>query len=116
MPDVKTETFNRDALADWYANRHFETDNGVAEIHYLPENAPAREIRFLEINTLITEMTELEPIDFGVDIGSDNSHTLYVLDTTPAQWSAIQAGHLKLPDGWSLENSQVFTRVAVPAL
>jgi hypothetical protein len=52
-----TETaFDRDGQARWYAKRHFETDSGVVEIHYLPTGAQPREIRFLEVNRLITEL------------------------------------------------------------
>jgi hypothetical protein len=103
-------TFDRDKLARWYARRHLETDSGVDEIHFLPTNAPAREIRFLEVNRLIAETTPLEPIDFGVDIGMAEGHTLYVLDVTPAQWAAIRNQKLGLPSGWTLEKEHVFLR------
>ena len=83
-----------------------DIDSGVVSIHYLPTNAPPREIRFLEVNRLISETTPLEPIDFGVDIGNSNAHTLYVLDVTPAQWDAIHRGEMPLPDGWTLDGSQ----------
>ena len=106
---MKTETkFDRDKLARWYAKRHLDTDTGVVGIFYLPKGAPAREIRFLEINKLISETTPLEPIDFGVDIGGADAHTLYVLDVTPGQWEAIQKGTLALPHGWTLQASQEF--------
>ena len=108
---VHTETaFDRDSQADWYARRHMEIDGGVDRILYLPTNAPAREIRFLEVNRMISETTRPEPIDFGVDIGSALSHTLYVLDVTPAQWDAIQNGVMGLPDGWTLEGSRELGR------
>jgi hypothetical protein len=98
--------FDRDAMANWYANRHFQTDSGVVEIHYLPKEAPPTEIRFLEVNRLISEMTDLEPIDFGVDIGGANPHTLVVLDVTPAQGEAIRSKKLPLPSGWTLDDSK----------
>ena len=110
MPTATEVTFDRDRLADWYAHRHFQTDTGVAEIHYLPANAPEREIRLVEVNRLIAETTPPEPIDFGVDIGGANGHTLYVLDLTPAQWLAVRRGELPLPSGWSLDGSRAFQR------
>ena len=55
---------------------------------------------------MISKTTPPEPIDFGVDIDGDDAHTLYVLDVTPAQWEAIQAGTMPLPSGWTLEGSQ----------
>ena len=102
--------FDRDGLARWYAQRHMDIDNAVVEILHLPTNAPPREIRFLEVNRLISEMTPSEPIDFGVNFGGDDAHTLYVLDVTPAQWEAIQAGTIPMPDGWTLEGSQELGR------
>ncbi|MHB1559162.1 MAG: hypothetical protein ACYC61_17045 [Isosphaeraceae bacterium] len=104
MPGTTATAFDRDGLAQWYAQRHLETDTGVERIYHLPTNAPPREIRFLEVNRMISETTPPEPIDFGVDIGSANAHTLYVLDVTPSQWEAIRRGEMKLPDGWVLDD------------
>ena len=101
--------FDRDGHAKWYARRHMETDDGVVRILDLPKAAPAREIRFLEVNAMISE-TPPEPIDFGVNVRGPNAHTLYVLDVTPTQWEAIQAGKLNLPTGWSLDGSQELGR------
>lgn len=104
MPGTTGTAFDRDNLARWYARRHLETDTGVERIYYLPTNAPPNEIRFLEVNRMISETTPPEPIDFGVDIGSANAHTLYVLDVTPSQWEAIQKKDMELPAGWVLDD------------
>jgi hypothetical protein len=106
MPGTTETAFDRDSFARWYARRHFDTDTGVVQIYHLPTNAPPREIRLLEVNQLISEMTPPEPIDFGVDIDGAEAHRLYVLDVTPAQWEAIQRRQMPLPTGWSLEGSQ----------
>ena len=96
MPgNTKTKTkFDREKLARWYAKRHLDTDTGVVRIFHLPKGAPPNEIRFLEVNKLIS------------DIGGADAHTLYVLDITPAQWEAIQKGKLALPKGWTLDGNQ----------
>jgi hypothetical protein len=106
----KTQPFDRDTMAKWYAKRHLDTDTGVMEILYLPTNAPPREIRFLEVNSEITETADLEPIDFGVDVGGIGHHVLLVLDITPAQWETIKRGKLALPKGWSLDKRMTFGR------
>ena len=106
-----TETaFDRDELARRYAQRHLNTDPGVVRIFHLPTGAPPREIRFLEINRIIAETTPLEALDFGVDIGGANAHTLYVLDVTPAQWEAIQRQQIALPEGWTLDGAEELVR------
>lgn len=102
--------FDRDRLAIWYANRHMDVDDGVVQIYHLPKGAPPREIRFLEVNRLISETTAPEPIDFGVATDVDDAHTLLVLDVTPAQWEAIQDGDMPLPPGWTLDDSQELRR------
>jgi hypothetical protein len=101
--------FNRDAMAKWYAKQHRKTDPGICEIYYLPRGASDREIRFVEVNQLIAELNDdaLEPIDFGVDTGSEAEHKLFVLDVTPSQWDAINRGKLALPAGWTLEGAIV---------
>jgi hypothetical protein len=107
MPAIQ---FDRDSMARWYANEHLRTDPGIEAVYYLPTNAGEREIRFIEINNLIGERNDniLEPIDFGVDIGSESAHKLYVLDVTPEQWDRIKSKQLSLPDTWSVEDSVYF--------
>jgi hypothetical protein len=104
--------FDKDAMAKWYARQHLQTDPGIVEIYYLPKGASDREIRFVEVNQLIAEMNDdaLEPLDFGVDTGSESEHKLFVLDVTPSQWDAIKQGDLALPWGWILENAIVFPK------
>jgi len=99
-------------MANWYAKQHLKTDPGIRSVHYLPTNAPDREIRFVEVNELIGDRSDdtLEPLDFGVDREMDTQHMLLVLDVTPSQWDRIRAGELPLPEGWSLENSVPYRR------
>ena len=109
---MPTNQFKRDSMASWYATRHLKTDPGIRKVYYLPAGAPEREIRFIEINELIAERNKypLEPIDFGVDIGGTEGHTLMVLDVTPTQWEKINKKELQLPAGWSLEGAIPFSR------
>jgi hypothetical protein len=97
--------FDRDKLARRYAQRHYKTDQAIQEVVYLPLNAPEREIRLVEVNGSIAEQAPLEPIDFGVDIGSPDGHSLIVLDVTPGQWKRIGGNKLALPQGWLLQGS-----------
>lgn len=99
--------FNRDSMARWYAKEHLKTDPGIISVYYLPTNAVEREIRFVEINHLIGDRNDdaLQPIDFGVDTGTDTAHKLFVLDVTPDQWERISSQELGLPDNWSLDGA-----------
>jgi hypothetical protein len=106
MPQTQ---FDRDSMARWYAQRHLQTDPGVHTVYYLPGNAPENEIRLLEVNTLMAERNydTLEPFDFGVDVGSEAEHKLWVLDVTPSQLERIRHEPQLLPPGWSLEHATV---------
>lgn len=102
--------FDRDSLANWYVKAHLKTDPGVDAIFFLPTNSGERDIRLLEINRLIGDRNDaaLEPIDFGVDVGMDSEHRLFVLDVTPEQWERIKLKELALPTDWSLEGAISF--------
>lgn len=104
---MTTKTLDRESLAEWYAKQHLATDPGIRKVIYVPTGAGEREIRFLEINTLIHDdrsNQQLVPIDFGVDMGLESQHKLLVVDLTDGQWALVQSGELKLPSGWSLES------------
>lgn len=105
-----TIEFDRDSMAAWYARQHLNTDPGIKEIWYLPTDAGAREIRLVEINELLADGNDLgmEPIDFGVDTGTESAHRLFVLDVTPEQWERIRSGTLSLPRVWKLEGARQF--------
>jgi len=98
-------------MARWYAKQHLKTDPGIISVSYLPKNADDREIRLIEVNKLIGNRNDnaLIPIDFGIDMGTDNAHTLLVLDVTPEQWKRIKSRKLGLPSNWSLDGEMQFT-------
>lgn len=99
--------FDRDSMARWYAREHLKTDPGIVAVYYLPTNADDREIRFVEINKLIGDRNDdaVKPIDFGIDMGMDTAHKLFVLDVTPEQWTRIESHELSLPANWSLRDA-----------
>jgi hypothetical protein len=94
-------------MASWYAKEHLKTDPAIVAVYYLPENAGEREIRLIEVNELMGDRNDdaIEPIDFGVDLGTEAAHKLLVVDVTPDQWNRIKAKTIRLPGNWSLENA-----------
>jgi hypothetical protein len=81
-------------------------------VYHLPTGAPEREIRLVEVNDQIVErgFDPLESLDFGVDVGTPDCHTLLVVDVTPSQWKRVEVGELRLPDSWSLEGKKPIRR------
>ncbi|HEV7280949.1 MAG TPA: hypothetical protein VGN57_12160 [Pirellulaceae bacterium] len=104
--------FDKDGLARWYASQHLKVDEAIPSIFYLPAGSGEREIRLVEVNERIGDRTDdyLEPIDFGIDMGMESAHKLFVLDVTPDQWNRIDSGRLSLPKDWSLEGMVPFRR------
>ena len=98
---------SRDEFAHWMGRQHFAIDRGIVQILYLPNGAPADEVRLLEVNELahLPENGPIEAIDFMPDIEGVHFR-LVVADVTPRQFDAIHADRKALPEGWGLEGSQ----------
>lgn len=108
---LSTIAFDRDSMAHWYATQHLEVDQGIEEVVDLPTNAGERDIRLLEINKEMLDADDhLEPINYGVDMGTGNEHVLWVIDVTPDQYERIRNNSLLLPGTWNIDASVVFRR------
>jgi len=105
MSTVHSTTFDKVSWAQWYAQQHLKTDPGITAVYYLPTGAGERDIRLVEVNTMIGERLDdrLEPIDFGIDFGEETEHRLVVLDVSSNQWARILKKEMPLPSGWSLD-------------
>ncbi len=127
FPDEPTST-DRDAVAQWVAQKHFRVDKNICEIWYLPENAPEDEIRLLEVSDLsvtptttttpdphvaatasATTTTTAPPMDFGLDI-RDANFVLRVVDVDSDQLEQIKQDQLCLPENWSLDSVKKWRR------
>lgn len=108
---MSTIAFDRDSMARWYATQHLKVDQGIEEVIYLPTNAGEREIRLLEINKEMLDADDhLEPVNYGVDMGTGNEHVLWVIDVTPEQYERIRNHTLPLPGTWSLDSAVSYPR------
>lgn len=109
---MPSQTFDLVSQATWHGQTLYRTDPGVREVYYFRGNAPPREIRLLVVNEAMPEMRDdcIEPIDFGVDRDSETNHKLVVVDVTPSQWEKIRGHQIKLPQGWSLDDSAIIGR------
>jgi hypothetical protein len=104
----------RDDVAAWLARKHLIADNAIREVWYLPEGAPADEIRLLELNDRLAGPefeSNPEAIDFGLDVEGARFR-LSVADVTSEQLERIRENPSRLPPGWSLEEKRVWRRGA----
>lgn len=112
MTTTAVVPFDRQAWARHYALNHMDVDPGTMQVYFLPDQAPEREIRLVEINDSMVEReaASREALDFGVDVDADSPARLIVVDLTPGQWTRVTSGELPLPDGWSLDGAVAFGR------
>jgi hypothetical protein len=103
---------SKEEFVDWIVKEHFAADKGIVKIVYLPADAPAEEVRLLEVNSLasLPENGPVEAVDFMPDV-EGVPFTLFVADVTPRQFEAIVNRQLDLPRGWRLENYRTFPPV-----
>jgi len=86
---------------------HFELEEDLEQIIWL-KKGPASEIRLLEINrnTAATGMVEV----FGFAPSVDIPYPLRIAEITPEEWERVQNGEISLPESWSLDDAEIFTR------
>ena len=103
---------NRDDVAAWVASKHRIVDSSIREVWYLPNNAPADEIRLLEVNDrLAGPETTAEAFEYGLDVEGAR-YRLLVADVTSDQLKQIKRDASGLPPGWSLDGTKVWRRGA----
>ena len=78
----------------------------------MPSGAPEHEIRFIEVNALLTtpQVGRVESVDFSPTIDGLNFRVL-VADVTPDEWQRIQDKKLLLPEGWDLKDCRKLGRI-----
>lgn len=103
VPEPKAGS-HRDEIAEWVAKRHMSADGGIQRIWYLHSGSPADEIRLLDVSERAAEFSEVEPVDFGLDVGGVK-FKLLVADITPSMFGKLKADPSKLPKSWKLDSA-----------
>ena len=94
-------------LVSTLVQEHFDLEEELEQIIWL-KKGPVNEIRLLEINrnTAATGMVEV----FGFAPSTDVPYPLRIAEITPEEWKRVQHGGISLPENWSLEGAEIFTR------
>lgn len=100
---------DRDEIATWVAKRHLVVDSSIKEIWYLPRGAPPEDIRLLELSDRLVDTGAAEAIEFGLNL-EDGDFRLLVADISSDQLEQIKQDASLLPQGWSLNENQIFRR------
>jgi hypothetical protein len=111
LPQRPPKGGNPQQFAEWIAKRHMNADKDIQQVWYLTTGSPEYEIRLLEVNEQLGEMSgPLEPLDFGLDVDGTRLKLL-VADVTPSQMEEIRVAPEKiLPKGWSLADAIIWGR------
>jgi len=88
-------------------HEHFELDESLEKVIWFEsETTPA--IRLLEINpdTFATGVVQ----SFYFPPSDEVPYPLIIAEVTPDEWQRVLQSKIPLPEGWTLENSKVFSR------
>jgi hypothetical protein len=95
-------------IARWIAKRQLVTSASLSKIVYLPDQAPADEIRLLAVNDRATQVNP-KPFTYGVELAG-RPFKLSIVDLDTEQLQNTERDPALLPAGWSLTNPVVWNR------
>jgi hypothetical protein len=112
LPLLKqTSAFDPRSLAQAYARSHKATDSAIVDAYYFPADPDDRIVRILYVNNLIAERNTapMEPYACGVDDELGSRHEVQIIDLSARQFEDLEAGRLKIADGWNTDIKERLT-------
>ncbi len=103
---------NLESIVESLVHEHFELDESLEKVIWIKSGkTPA--IRLLEINPETPPTDEV--LSFYFPPSDEIPYALYLAEIRPEEWLKVLQNKISLPEGWSLENHQVFSREMVAA-
>jgi hypothetical protein len=101
---------NLEGIVEALVHEHFELDESLEKVIWIKSGkTPA--IRLLEINPETPPTGEV--LSFYFPPSDEVPYALYLAEIKPEEWLKVLQNEIPLPEGWSLENHQVFSREMV---
>jgi hypothetical protein len=101
---------NLESIVEALVHEHFELDESLEKVIWIKSGkTPA--IRLLEINPETPPAGEV--LSFYFPPSEETPYALYLAEIRPEEWLKILQNEIPLPEGWNLENHQVFSRELV---
>lgn len=94
-----------EAVARDLAAAHRKEDSATSTIKFFP-GARQDEVCLLEISSTAPTTGEIMPFRFGADVANGVEYPSIVILVSPDEWQDVQAGKLRLPQGWDLSTAQ----------
>ncbi len=92
-----------DDVATELARAHRQADPATIIVKYFPD---VSEIRLVEVSTEAPTTGEILPFAFGAEPANGIDFPSIVILLSPEEWREVQAGLLRLPDGWDLNTAR----------
>lgn len=92
------------------AQLDFEADDGIEQIIWV-RSGDEKEIRLIEVNRTALPTESIQVFRFAPS--EDVPFPTFIADVRPTEWERIQSGDIPLPEGWALEEAQIFRRSEV---
>jgi hypothetical protein len=89
------------------AQEHFEIEEGVERVVWF-KNGEQNEIHLIEVNR--NTIPEGMILTFYHGPTPEYPLPAIVGDITPEEWNKVKYGLIPLPDGWSLDDIEIFER------
>ncbi len=94
-------------LAGTDAREHFDLEDGIERVIWFKNGAP-EEIHVIEVNR--NTIPEGAILTFYLRPTQEFPLPIILGDITPEEWEKVKQGLISLPEGWTLDNIEVFER------
>ncbi|MCI0695797.1 hypothetical protein L0337_27805 [candidate division KSB1 bacterium] len=92
------------------AREHFEIEEGIERIIWF-KNGKQNEIHVIEVNR--NTIPEGAILTFYLRPTQEIPVPIILGDITPEEWERVKRGSISLPEGWSLNDIEIFEREEV---
>lgn len=106
-----TDTVTED-FVESLAKLHFEVDEGVEQIVWF-RGGEGKEIRLIEVNRTALPSDSIQVFRFAPS--DEVPFPMFIADIRPSEWGRVQSEDIPLPEGWNIEDIEVFQRTELLA-
>jgi hypothetical protein len=89
------------------AREHFDLEEGIERVIWFKNGEPG-EIHVIEVNR--NTIPEGAILTFYLRPTQEFPLPIILGDVTPEEWEKVKQGLISLPEGWTLDNIEVFER------
>jgi len=100
-------TYQIEELVRRLAREHFDLEEGIERVIWV-KNDGVKEIHLIEVNR--NTFPEGKVLTFYLGATEEYPLPVRLADITPEEWDKVKSGLIPLPNGWSLDDIEIFER------